>query len=133
MQTVSLGGNLHEVSDPIVGKLRKLPPICHLLNLPLICVVLHKIDVISLKLEIFPPTRCKAITYPFDLITAPCALVFSKIIRKQEAHGPRFAHLSDIVTADMQMLCNIFPILLSQLMKISSSEQFLVLKKNIWA
>ena len=30
---------------------------------------------------------------------------------KQEAHGPRFAHLSDIATADMQMLCNIFPIL----------------------
>ena len=52
---------------------------------------------------------------------------------KQEAHGPRFAHLSDIATADMQMLCNIFPILSSQLMKISSFEQFLVLKKNIWA
>ena len=53
--------------------------------------------------------------------------------KKQEAHGPRFAHLSDIATADMQMLCNIFPILSSQLMKISSFEQFLVLKKNIWA
>ena len=52
---------------------------------------------------------------------------------KQEAHGPRLAHLSDIATADMQMLCNIFPILSSQLMKISSFEQFLVLKKNIWA
>ena len=51
----------------------------------------------------------------------------------QEAHGPRFAHLSDIATADMQMLCNIYPILSSQLMKISSFEQFLVLKKNIWA
>ena len=52
---------------------------------------------------------------------------------KQEAHGPRFAHLSDIATADMQMLCNVFPILSSQLilssqqMKISSFEQFLVL------
>ena len=53
--------------------------------------------------------------------------------KKQEAHGPRFAHLSDIAIADMQMLCNIFPILSSQLMKISSFEQFLVLKKNIWA
>ena len=52
---------------------------------------------------------------------------------EQEAHGPRFAHLSVIATADMQMLCNIFPILSSQLMKISSFEQFLVLKKNIWA
>ena len=31
---------------------------------------------------------------------------------KQEAHG--LAHLSDITTADMQMLCNIFPILPSQ-------------------
>ena len=51
----------------------------------------------------------------------------------QEAHGPRFTHLSDIATADMQMLCNIYPILSSQLMKISSFEQFLVLKKNIWA
>ena len=51
----------------------------------------------------------------------------------QEAHGPWFAHLSDIVTADMQMLSNIFPILSSQLMKISSFEQFTVLKKNIWA
>ena len=48
---------------------------------------------------------------------------------KQEAHGPRFAHLSDIATAHMQMLCNIFPILSSQLMKISSFEQFLVLKE----
>ena len=46
--------------------------------------------------------------------------------------GPRFAHLSDIATADMQMLCNIFPILSSQLMKILF-EQFSVLKKNIWA
>ena len=54
-------------------------------------------------------------------------------VNQQEAHGPRFAHLSDTATADMQMLCNIFPILSSQLMKISSFEQFLVLKKNIWA
>ena len=35
------------------------------------------------------------------------------ISNKQEAHGPRVAHLSDIATADMQMLCNIFPILSS--------------------
>ena len=40
-----------------------------------------------------------------------------KTKKKQEAHGPRVAHLSDIATADMQMLCNIFPILSSQLMK----------------
>ena len=63
----------------------------------------------------------------------PHAGILQKMKLKQEAHGPRFAHLSDIATADMQMLCNIFPILSSQLMKISSFEQFLVLKKNIWA
>ena len=51
---------------------------------------------------------------------------------KQEAHGPRVAHLSDIATAYMQMLCNIFPILSSQLMKRSSFKQFLILKKNIY-
>ena len=51
---------------------------------------------------------------------------------KQEAHGPWVAHLSDIATADMQMLCNIFPILSSQLMKRSSFKQFLILKKNIY-
>ena len=49
--------------------------------------------------------------------------------KKQEAHGPRVAHLSDIATADMQMLCNIFPILSSQLMKRSSFKQFFILKK----
>ena len=51
---------------------------------------------------------------------------------EQEAHGPRVAHLSDIATADMQMLCNIFPILSSQLMKRSSFKQFSILKKNIY-
>ena len=30
---------------------------------------------------------------------------------KQEAHGPQFTHLSETTTADMQMACNIFPIL----------------------
>ena len=59
--------------------------------------------------------------------------IYNMVYTIQEAHGPRFAHLSDIATADMQMLCNIYPILSSQLMKISSFEQFLVLKKNIWA
>ena len=55
-----------------------------------------------------------------------------EIETKQEAHGPRVAHLSDIATADMQMLCNIFPILSSQLMKRSSFEQFFILKKKIY-
>ena len=53
--------------------------------------------------------------------------------QKQEAHGPRVAHLSDIATADMQMLCNIFPILSSQLMKRSSFKQFFILKKKIYS
>ena len=38
-------------------------------------------------------------------------------MEKQEAHGPRLARLIDIATAEMQMLCNIFQILSSQLMK----------------
>ena len=54
------------------------------------------------------------------------------LVCKQEAHGPRVAHLSDIATADMQMLCNIFPILSSQLMKRSSFKQFFILKKKIY-
>ena len=49
---------------------------------------------------------------------------------EQEDHGPRLAHLSEIVSTDMQMLYNIFPILSLQLMKGSYFEQFLVLKKK---
>ena len=30
------------------------------------------------------------------------------IVKEQEAHGPRLAHLSEIATADMHLLCNIF-------------------------
>ena len=56
-----------------------------------------------------------------------------RINKKQEAHEPRLARLNDTATADMQVLCNIFPILSMQLMKGSSFKQFLVLKKNIWA
>ena len=49
---------------------------------------------------------------------------------QQEAQGPRLAHLSEIATADLQILCNIFPILSLQLIKGSSFEQVLVLKKK---
>ena len=63
--------------------------------------------------------------YPGLVIFVPHAMKK----KKQEAHGPRVAHLSDIATADMQMLCNIFPILSSQLMKRSSFKQFFILKK----
>ena len=48
-----------------------------------------------------------------------------------KTRGPQLAHLSDIATADMQMLCNIFPILSLQLLKGSSFKQFLVLKNII--
>ena len=51
----------------------------------------------------------------------------------QEAHGPWLVHLSEIATADMHLLCNIFfPILSLQLMKGSLFKQFLVLKKNVY-
>ena len=60
----------------------------------------------------------------------PSTYVFMEEL-EQEAHGPRVAHLSSIASADMQMLCNILPILSSQLMKRSSFKQFLILKKNI--
>ena len=51
---------------------------------------------------------------------------------KQEAYGPWLTHLSEIATADMQMLCSIFPVLPLQIMKGSSLEQFLVLKMNLF-
>ena len=57
--------------------------------------------------------------------------VWVSVWNKQEAHGPQVAHLSSIASADMQMLCNIFLILSSQLMKRSYFKQFLILKKNI--
>ena len=50
---------------------------------------------------------------------------------EQEANGPQLAHLSEIASADMQMLCIIFPILSLQLiMKESSFKQVLSLKKK---
>ena len=47
---------------------------------------------------------------------------------KQENHGSRFAHLSDIATDVMQHFSN--PIITTN---ETSFEQFLVLKQNIWA
>ena len=69
-------------------------------------------------------TVCKSRAYPDT--------AGQELINKQEAHGPQVAHLSDIATANMQMLCNIFPILSSQLMKRSSFKQFLLLKNIIY-
>ena len=56
-----------------------------------------------------------------------------KLYKRPTGRGPRVAHLSDKATADMEMLCNSFPILSSQLMKRSSFKQLLILKKNIWS
>ena len=51
-------------------------------------------------------------------------------VRQQQAHGPRLTHLSEIATADMHLLCNMFSILSLQLRKGSLFKQFLVLKKK---
>ena len=79
----------------------------------------------------------KKVHNPMNSKTAKTALL-QKVMQqhaytvKEEAHGPWLTHLSEIATADMQMqmLCNIFPILSLRLMKGSSFEQFLVLKKK---
>ena len=60
----------------------------------------------------------------FDSVTSldsrsipPLKVIFSVLVSilkvhfKQEAHGPLLAHLSEAANADMQMFCNIFPIL----------------------
>ena len=70
--------------------------------------------------------------YTVNIIPWLYLAFYNNTKNKQEAHGPWVAHLSDIATADMQMLCNIFPILSSQLMKRSSFKQFLILLKNIY-
>ena len=93
------------------------------------CEVLFPLKKIKKMMHI----KCSFTFLADDSHEMPSLISSEKYNKKQEAHGPRFAHLSDIATADMQMLCNIYPILSSQLMKISSFEQFLVLKKNIWA
>ena len=74
---------------------------------------------------------CQVILKSVQLFLTKIFKVFYiDIYGKQEAHRPQLAHLSETATADMQMLCNIFPILSLQLMKGSSFEQFLVLKKK---
>ena len=50
--------------------------------------------------------NCINLSMHFQLVTTTYAF-----IKKQEAHGPRFAHLSDIATADMQM----FPIIYAKI------------------
>ena len=65
-----------------------------------------------------------------------CLSVSNPLLKRslfqKKTRGPQVAHLSGIATADMQMLCNIFPILSSQLMKRSSFKHFLILKNNIY-
>ena len=64
--------------------------------------------------------------YPQHIFCGKIGEIQIIYIFKQEAYGPRLAHLSEIATADMQMLCNIFPILSLQLTKGPSFEQLLV-------
>ena len=45
-----------------------------------------------------------------------CEILCEQFV-EQEAYRPRLAQLNDTATADMQMICNIFPILSLQLMK----------------
>ena len=52
--------------------------------------------------------------------------------KKQEAHGPQLAHLSETATADMQMTCNIFPILLWQGNGLNSFWNILLTRLKCW-
>ena len=61
---------------------------------------------------------------PYETICVICEFLLLAKIR-QEAHGS-----PELNSLCKQMLCNIFPILSLQLMKGSSFEQFLVLKKK---
>ena len=59
-------------------------------------------------------------------------IMTARLFKKQEAHRPWLAHLSETATAAMHLLCNIFSIVSLQLKKGSSFKQFLVLKsKNV--
>ena len=96
-------------------------------------------DVVLKKLKKYYQKRCSATGFKHVRLlhdNSPAhtsAIVTAFLKKEQEAHGPQVAHLSDIATADMQMLCNIFPILSSQLMKRSSFKQFFILKKKYMA
>ena len=78
------------------------------------------------KISLFCSTRYKALDKTLFSFFKPktCWFYLSTQIIKQEAHGPRVAHLSDIATADMQMLCNIFPI-------FATNEKIILILKNI--
>ena len=52
--------------------------------------------------------------------------------QEQEAHGPQLAHLSETATADMQMACNIFPILLWQGNGLNSFWNILLTRLKCW-
>ena len=68
------------------------------------------------------------ICYFFSHTLVQTYFYFKSLNKRPTGHG---SLPSDIATADMQMLCNIFPILSSQLMKRSLFKQFLILK-NIY-
>ena len=58
--------------------------------------------------------------------------LISPLTIKQEAHGPQLAHLSETATADMQMACNIFPILLWQGNGLNSFWNILLTRLKCW-
>ena len=57
------------------------------------------------------PKKKKDLSYHLDWLQCSKTIKTNNNNNKQEAHGPRFAHLSDIATADMQM----FPIIYAKI------------------
>ena len=57
---------------------------------------------------------------------------YTSCSKRQEAHGPQLAHLSETATADMQMACNIFPILLWQGNGLNSFWNILLTRLKCW-
>ena len=104
---------------------------CHIFLHPLYIFGLlsHKFKLLLILNE---QITANCFVFIYDPIVYLACVESVQVKKKQEAHGPQVAHLSDIATADMQMLSNIFPILSSQLMKRSSFKQFLILKKKIY-
>ena len=91
-----------------------IPPLCRydllMLNAPN-----HRVTIINKCTGVF---FISAYVYLFETV--------SYENKRPTGHGSL-----TIATAGMLMLCNIFPILSLQLMKGSSSEKFLILKKNV--
>ena len=76
-------------------------------------IILLFAAVVISTLSIIKKTKT-TVTYQFTSLisTTKNSEIYNEFDNKQEAHGPQLAHLSETATADMQMACNIFPILL---------------------